>query len=401
MRHTLVLVVAAVVLASRADAQAWKKPPQRPRDATISDTNDARQYLDYAIRVFDREPDNSAKGFYWAARLDPTLADAFYGQRSALILASAPLLRFYVRGGRKARESKEIRALDSLYWRALTVNPFLYRRFDQRMLMYYLKEEIERSSPGASDQPSPSEIEFVLQNWMRTGDNDMRAWYQYSNGNFPNALARYADAMKREKKKAWYHVERGRIFGMLNTADSAVAEFNAALEEMRADDRKDLVVLYDSKAVVEHSVGIMLESKGDRAGAREAFGRAMQEDLAFYPANVRLGLLSLQENDTSAALASLDLAAQSAKDDPWVHYVYGFTLSSVGRSADAVGQYQEALRLEPFWALPHAALGDVLARDGKAAEAKGAYATFLSLASRVAPRRAEIERKVASMTTSP
>jgi tetratricopeptide (TPR) repeat protein len=100
-------------------------------------------------------------------------------------------------------------------------------------------------------------------------------------------LRRRAPPLRRgdegERRKTWYRIERGRIFGRRANADSAIAEFQAALTELRARDAKELVPLYNSKAIIEYSIALLLEQKNDNEGAREAYGRALQEDLAYHP----------------------------------------------------------------------------------------------------------------------
>jgi hypothetical protein len=49
------------------------------------------------------------------------------------------------------------------------------------------------------------------------------------------------------------------------------------------------VYFYDSKALFEHTIGMLLEQENDFAGAREAYARALQEDLAFYRPTSGLG----------------------------------------------------------------------------------------------------------------
>src|SRR5262249_54966945 len=155
---------------------------------------------------------------------------------------------------------------------------------------------------------------------------------------FADALDEYAQAMKGEREKAPYRIERARIFGMRGQADSAIAEFSLALEEMRKAEGKAFAYPYNSKAAIEYSIGTLLEAQDRLKEAREAYGRALQEDIAFYPAHLRLGLLAVSAHDTANAISELDLAAQLAGTEPYVRYTYGFTLASVGHADDAIKQ---------------------------------------------------------------
>jgi tetratricopeptide (TPR) repeat protein len=378
--------ICATTLAPWANAQRSSKVLPRPK-GIVADTNDAQAYFDYAVDMFDREPRAAEAAFYWASRLNPGHAEALYGRRTAMVMTDPGLRRTFIMGGKSARDSKQLRAADSLYLRALRLNPLLYKRLDRRLLTHYIVEETERSARQNGSQASKTEIDFFVESWLRNAGPEFRAWVAYGDGNFESALRLYATALGTAKFKAGIHIERGRIFGMIGQLDSAVAELRTALTELRSRDTKDLVYFYDSKALFEHTIGTLLEQKDDLAGAREAYGKALQEDLSFYPAHLRLGMLALGAKDTTTAMSELDLAVQIAGDEPFLQYVYGWALSSIERYDEAKEHLQKATELEPYFALPHVVLGQVSERlgDGKAAQA--AYSAFLAKASQKDPQR--------------
>lgn len=384
-RITAALILAATcVVAAHAQKPGAELP--RPKIA-VADTNDAQAYFDYGLSLFESDPRTSAAAFYWAGRINPAMADAWYCRRAALLMADQSLRKMYVEGGRRARDSKQLRALDSLYLRALNLNPTLYRRLDRRLLVGHIVDETERSARQAGANVSRTEIDFYVNSWLRDAGSEFRGWLAYGNGDWNLALQYYADAAKAAKFKATIRVERARIFGMIGQLDSAVVQMQLALTEMRSRDTKDLVYFYDSKALFEHTIGTLLEQKSDIAGAREAYGKAMQEDLAFYPAHLRLGMLALSTADTTTALSELDLAVQIAGDEPWLRYVYGWALAAAGKYPDAREQLTKAVALEPYFALPQVALGQVYERLGDAKNAQTAYKSFLARASLREPQR--------------
>jgi tetratricopeptide (TPR) repeat protein len=211
----------------------------------------------------------------------------------------------------------------------------------------------------------------------------------YADGHFDDALNDYAYAMKSEREKAAYRVERARIFGMRDQADSAIAEFNLALEEMRKSDAKSIVYVYDSKAAIENSVGMLLEAHDRTSEAREAYGRALQEDIAFYPAHVHLGLLALTVRDTATAISELALAAQVAASEPYVLYTYGYTLAAAGHRDEALAQLDKTIELDPYYALPYLALARLQEKRGDKSAARTAYRAFLDHASQRDPQRTD------------
>lgn len=348
--------------------------------------------------VFESNPDGSAAAFYWAARIEPNFASALYGRRAALILSNYKLLNAHMSGGRRRYDSKELRAADSLYLRALMIDPFLYTPLDKRMFTAYLRESALQEARRTGEQLTPDLVDFYITSYLRRADIETRAWVAYSDGVFSRALSLYADAIKATKEKAGLRIDRARTFGILGNGDSAIVEFNLALDELRKKDAKNLVMLYNSKAVLEHSIGTMLERDHKTSAAREAYGKALQEDLSYYPAHMRLGLLAVDANDTTTALSELDLAAQIATDEPFVHSTYGFALHRFGKTAEAIAELNKAIEQEPLYARPYALLTEILQKKGDKAGALAAADKFLSVASQRDPDRAMITQRRAELS---
>jgi Tfp pilus assembly protein PilF len=288
---------------------------------------------------------------------------------------------------RKAR-SAEMRSLDSLYLRALMLNPFLYRRLDRLLFINWITD---------GDREVSAQYAYEINVAITKSSPGTQAWYAYSSGNFEGALQKYAQAIEEGRETAGYHLERARILGMRNEVESAVAEFQLALAELRHRDEKSLVVLYDSKAMAEYSIATLLEGAGNAQKARDAYGRALQEDLAYYPAHLRLGLLALSQGDTTAAMSELALASDIATDDPYVHYMNGWVLGKTKHATEAVAELTKATTLEPYYALPNLVLGTTYEALEKAPEAIAAYERYLALASTRDPQRAFATARVADL----
>ncbi|HST59934.1 MAG TPA: tetratricopeptide repeat protein, partial [Longimicrobium sp.] len=166
-----------------------------------------------------------------------------------------------------------------------------------------------------------------------------------------------------------------------------------ALEEMRRQDQRDLVYLYESKALLEHGIGMLHERMANLPAAREAYGRALTEELSFYPAHVRLATLALTEGDTATAIAEYDLAVQTGAD-PSVLYVYGAVLAAAGRYDEAAAQFERAVQVAPYYADPWFGLGMVRDAQGNGPAAAEAYRGFLQRATRTHGRRAHADQRV-------
>jgi tetratricopeptide (TPR) repeat protein len=379
------LIISAIALAAGAApllvaaplaAQRLGKPVARPKLREVPDTNDAQAYFDAGVKLYREDPAVAADAFYWAARINPSWGDPLYGRRVALLTQKRNLMQAIMTGNRRSRP--ELLALDTLQARALILNPFLFRRLDRQMFLNYLTD---------GDRQAQADYAYEINVWLLRQGPEMRGWYAYSQGQFDRALQLYGEAMERTDDKAYLHLERGRILGMRNDVDGAVAEFQFALDELRAKDEKKLVVYYDSKAMAEFSIATLLEGAGQVQRARDAYGRALQEDLAYYPAHMRLGLLALSQADTTAALSELALAAEIAPNEPFVRYMNGWVLSVARHHAEAIVELKKAVELEPYYALPSLMLGTVYERLDKAPEALDSYERFLRTASARDPQR--------------
>ena len=391
------LAALLTVVSSPMRAQRLGPVEERPPLRDVTDTNDARAYFDVGVSAFERDPDRAAAAFYWAARLNPAWGEALYARRAALMMKDRGLRMQVYNGNRKT--SPEMRRLDSLQFRALMLSPFLFRRFDSEVLLSVIREDvIRRSRLNGDAEPGRGELDYMIENYFRNSGDEMRGWLAYGRGNFGSALEFYGRAVGSARYPSYLWLERARIFGMRGEVDSAVVQFNLAIDAQRKQDQKDLVVFYDSKAQAEFSIGVLLEGRDNQSAAREAYGRALQEDLSYYPAHMQLGLLALSTHDTTTAMSELALAAQLAADEPHVRYMNGFVLAASRHYADAVVELKKAVELEPYYALPYLRLGQSYEQLDKGKEALAAYHGFLDRASKTDVQRAATEERVSDIT---
>jgi tetratricopeptide (TPR) repeat protein len=294
-----------------------------------------------------------------------------------------------MQGGRRSRDSKDLKAIDSLRMRAFRFDPFLYRRFDRAMIIAYYRDE-NRMAFGTA---SAAELDRAIIDYLESAGPSTRAWMFYSEGRLDQALVEYNHAIERSKAPGYLRIDKARTLVMQGMNKLALEELTRALEDLRKkeDDKDEDVRFYDSKALVEHGIGILYGKLGDADSAKAALGRAMTEDLSYFAAHVELGRLALEEKDTVTAVSELGLAAELATDEPWVHYLQGSTLVATGNPTDAIAPLRKAIAMEPLYAAPQFALGQALEATGDAAGAKTAYENFLSMA----PRR-DAQRAIAS-----
>lgn len=401
MRRTLALALTLAAVAAAPLHAQRDQTPRRPSLGAAADTNDARAYLQHAAQNVRDRPRDAADAFWWAYQLDPSSSEALYGRYAAQLMSAPPRLVNYWNGDRRTVRSREVQAIDSLYFRALTMNPFLYREYEHDVYRLYLRtwarQEIDREEGGHG--VSESYINQWINAVMQSGTPYMKAREAYSQRRFPDALRLFDEAYReaRGRGRSFMRAERARLLAHTGNNPAAVADFTQAIADMRTGDERDLVFLYESKALLEHGLGMLHERMGNADAAREAYGRALTEDLAFYPAHVRLGLMAMAAGDTTSAVGEMDLASQAAGSDPYVLYLYGAMLAQLGRLDEAAPQLARASQVAPFYADPYFALGMVHDAQGNVDGARQAYRDFLARAARTHRRRGAAEQRMAAL----
>jgi tetratricopeptide (TPR) repeat protein len=389
------------LLVSSASLSAQANVPKRPRLGNAADTNDARAYYQRGMDVLDRNPGEAEAAFYWASRLEPGWAEALYARRIAGFIADENLLLRYWEGARGVYESRDVRKLDTLEYRAQMLNPLYVRDLEDRFVSAYLlatvNRAIRRNGGRPLDLTERQQVDYAVESFLQAEASDwMRGRVAASRREFRDALEFYRRALG-ERSSPRILVERARLFYLSGSADSALSQLREAVALIQKEETGRLLPIYFSKEAFEHSIAVIHERKGDLSAAREAYGRALQENLGYYPAHVRLGQFALQNGDTGQAMNELELAAQVAPNEPTVHTMYGTLLAEIGYTDEAVTHLKRAAELEPYFAVPHYVLGRIAEALGQRDPAKQAYQAFLERASRQDGRRAEVAQRLAAI----
>jgi tetratricopeptide (TPR) repeat protein len=355
-------------------------------------------YFIKGTQELERNPAQSAASFYWAHRLDPRNADALYGRRVAILLSDPSRLVRYMNDERGLIRSAEIQAIDSLQLRALTMNPFLVHKFDKQLITQWLIRSVTDDMARDGGSANVALASHAVNNYMMDSRSDpfMKGWFAYAEGRFPAAIIEYEKALRRARNKGRLRTDLGRLHYLSGSYPQSLEHFGAALEEFRKEDDREVVFVYESKALIEQSIGAVHEQAGDHAAAREAYGRALTEDLSYYPAHQRLGWLALAAGDTASAVSELALAADAAPHDGVVHMEHGVMLALAGQVEAAEAALRKSVQAEPHFAAPWLVLARVLEMGGKP-EAVEAYRAFLARAPRDDQQRAAVEARLAEI----
>jgi len=367
MRRLVLVALAAALAAPGLVAQNTPRRPKLPADA---DTNDARAYYEWSRRV-DVGWQKTHDAIWWARRLDPGDLRYLLAMHEALLGRQPYQWRVeHERGAAYVLRSKESRAIDSAWAEVLIHDPFA--RFDEPCTFVEgLEKQRDRMAVGMA---------------------------HYLNGCYKLANRAFAEALAENPGLLDAHIHRARGFYFQQQYDSTVAQLNVVIDSLRQRDLQYLTFWYYSKAMLEYMIGFTEETQSHWAVAREAYGRALTEDLAFYVAHAHLGGVALEQHDVQTALTEFDLAVGLKPDDGLLRNDYGYTLLENDRDAEAEAQLREAIRLEPYWALPYYNLAVALANQRKRELAVAQYEAFIARCpKRLATEAAEARTRIAKL----
>ena len=371
-----VLSAALATTATTATAQKKGREPERPRLAAGADTNDAESYHEYAIRP-DVPWKKTYDAEYWAYRLDPLTPAYLHGQWQSLWYKQSPEWRDEFRAGAEfIVKSKEARELDSLFLAALIHDPFVHLY----NTVCYVPEWITqvRSAVG-------------------------RAYVYYDGGCYARAAATFDTALAKQPKRLSMRLDRARASYWVGHYGNAIKELQIVLDTLRARDQKKLVHAYESKEMLEYMLGAAYARDGQYAQAREAYGRALEENLSFYMAHAHLGDVARAQGDIATTLQEYETAVQLKADDVALRHEYGRALldAQPRRNEDAEAQFRKAIELNPYFATSYFNLAVALDNQDKKAEAVEQYTAYLARAPRDDVKGiARARERLAALTTA-
>jgi predicted Zn-dependent protease len=362
-------------------AQQLAPAPARPRLSAQADTNDAAAYYLYGTIWIGKNAAMAQASFYWATRLDPEMADAYYARAIAYTLAFRDsVTERHLRGGNSENDptQQQVAFYDSLMYNAFAREPFLDPRFN--LLLY--PPEIRKLFPKSSDP-------------------DLRGDYAFTTHEYAQALAEWARALKQDPHRYGLRVKRARAFYYAQELDSAYNELALVVDTLEARQQAKLgkTRVYLSKEMYLYQMGVIRERQGDRAAARELYGRALSESIGWFMAHVRLARLAALAGDSAVAVSEWDLAVQIRDYDPSLHYRYADLLLGMGRTEDAAKQLHRAIAVNQDYAPPYALLGRAEEARGHRKEALEAYTEFTRRAARADPLAAGVQQRITALSS--
>ena len=380
----VIIAVAAAVAPAPLAAQKSKKEIKRPKLDAAVDTNDWQAYYQYGMAAINLHPDRAANAFYWASRLNPARAEPYYGQWVATWMTKPETLREYWSGTDFVVNSGEAQKIDTLVYEATIRNPLLHRGMRRLLIAAVYDAQVGRG------------------NWNWSDDPEDAAWLDYTEGRFEKAAAGWGAVLAKNPKRYALHEQRAYAFASMQQLDSAIVSMTHLIEELDKRDRKKLNRFYESKAIYLYGIGIMNARAGNYDAAREAFGRALTEDLSMYMAHGALGGMALAQGDSATAIAEYDQAVQINGVDPVLLNDFGLLLLRSNRVEDAATVLGRSVEEDPWFAAPRYFHGVALDRLGRTAEAVAEYREFIARAPRTAGTQIALaQKRIAELGSAP
>lgn len=339
-------------------------PFRRPRLADTADTNDPLAYYRLGDSLRYQQPGVADRALYWATRLDPTFADAYFARWRLLRRDNSQRempdgsIRdiFRVKPGMGA-------TTDSLLSIAIAYSPFLDGAFDVPLSIVNMSERMASRDP-------------TLAGMRAFGLRDYRT-----------AVAQWSKALGQDPKQAMLHIPRAHAWVRLQELDSAIADLTQLAQRLETAEHDSLMKAYFSKEFLYYAIGMLHGSRGRYPEARAAFEHALAENLGFYMAHARLSGTLVALADTTTALSELETAILIRPDDPLVLIYDGNLLVSTGRVAEGEKRIRAALQADSDYALPHIFLGMAAEARHDTINARAQYADYLARAPRQAQER--------------
>lgn len=374
-RWTLALLT---LLSCAGHAAAQKKGDVnflvRPPLPAEADSNSAYAYHWLGRQLLTTKPREAERAFHWAIQIDPAMAEAYQGQSIAILARNDGNYARFLQRTFDPRKRPELARADTLLAEARVRDPFLDQQLQIDMIREQDASAFAAVRAAAREEASRQPEAAMALAWLEQNDAAM--------------LAATERALARAPKGQELRLLRGFAFARLGAHVNAIAEFDSVLVSRRRREDTTTVPVYDSKAMLEYIIGRLQLRAGNRAAAREAFARALTDDLGFRYAHVQLAEMAAEDGDAAMALNEYETAITASPGDSWIRYRYALRLMEARRWSDAERELTAVRTAAPLFAAPLLPLARIKESAGDDDAAAALYRTFLA----IAPRDATAER---------
>jgi tetratricopeptide (TPR) repeat protein len=391
------MLIALVFLAPPLGAQQNTRKPSRPSlDSLVrrahADSNDAVAHYDLAMGYWRRMRwEEAERSLHEAVALAPQYAEAY------LALAALP----YAQGGPYWRRLEKrlgqpgvlaVRQTSArFYRRAFLVNPM-----------------VDLALMGHVDETS----------YVYSGEYRMRVWWlgplgksvnYLTDGDYPRARGLLAAILAHQRAGAdgvdlpdevlWYH---GLACAHLQRYDEAVEDFTRLERRAEARTRTEAIGITPLEANdYRYALATVLYLAARYDDATVVFRRAVEADIALYPAHVQLARIAEARQDWDTAVRERQAAIDASPDDPGLVTDLGVTLMHAGRLEEAAEAFAQAMAAAPREPRDPYLAGIVALRLDRKDAAREAFDRFVRIApSRFAPQVAEARDQLRALDSA-
>jgi len=227
------------------------------------------------------------------------------------------------------------------------------------------REAVVEFNEALANDSSKVESYEALGDIMRLlGKNDRSVEY------FTNAIAL-------DSQNSTLHLKLARALTNTDNLDSAVKEYNLALEygENNAEIIPALENIWTSKiqenpqdAVAHMNLGVVLQKKGDFNGALAQYKASELIDPTSVNLRLNLGTLFQAQGNLDMAIKAYDSILQTYPNHAMTHFYRGTALRQLGNNKDAVTEFLTVLNLDPKYTPARKAIFDTAKKSSNADE---------------------------------
>jgi tetratricopeptide (TPR) repeat protein len=192
----------------------------------------------------------------------------------------------------------------------------------------------------------------------------------YKQGKVDMAISAALIAIEREPEHGVAHYNLGNLYAGQGKFELAQRHFQEAVR------------IYPNFADAHANLGQLLAERGDLDAGVKHMRRSIDLDPSVARAHLNLGVILAKQGRTEAAVQSLEAAVGWAPNSAEYRYALGSVYAELGRFDDAERAFKDTLILRRDFAPAHESLARLLSSQGKREEALGHYQEALRLMKR-------------------
>jgi tetratricopeptide (TPR) repeat protein len=390
------LALGALLVLGATTALLAQQPVRKPSLPSIDtleararvDSNDAIVHYELAMGYWRAKRWNDAdRALHQAVALAPQYAEAYLALSVLPFARGERHWRKVEKDGGKEAVVEMFQASRRYYRRAFLVNPMV----DLGILGHV--------DEGSSLRAGPLVIKVWWVRPLAKGIN------QFTDGDYLRAHSIFSSLLADPRAGAqgvnlpdvlWYH---GLASAHLQRYDEAVEDFAILTGRAVAESEADPIEAMPLKANdYRYALATVLYLAGRYDQAAPTFRRALEFDLALYPAHVQLARIAEARQEWDDALRERRAAIDANPEDPGLVTDLGITLLKAGELEDASEAFTQAMNAGPRDARVPYLAGIVALRLGRTDAAREALSRFLEVApSRFASQIAESREQLRAL----